>query len=70
MELGGDFELDITQLKDTDDHVFRYLSEYQTMYTDSGRSALRLLQRHLRPPSYRLFSCPLCTYPTQREELR
>lgn len=47
MELGGDFELDITQLKDTDDHVFRYLSEYQTVYTDSGRSALRLLQRDL-----------------------
>ena len=47
MEVGGDFELDVTQLKDVDDHLFNYLESYDTVYTDSGRSALRLLKRTL-----------------------
>ena len=47
MELGGDFELDVTQLRDVDDHLFNYLESYDTVYTDSGRSALRLLKRML-----------------------
>lgn len=43
MELGGDFELDATKLRDVDDHIFDYLGSYDTIYTDSGRSAIRLL---------------------------
>lgn len=47
MELGSEFHLDLSQLKKTEDNVFQYLKEYQAIYTDSGRSALRLLSPYL-----------------------
>ena len=47
MELGSDFELDITSLKETEDTIFRYLDGYHSIYTDSGRSAGRLLNHKL-----------------------
>lgn len=43
MELGSEFDLDLSRLTDTTDTVFEYLKEFHTIYTDSGRSALRLL---------------------------
>lgn len=47
MELGSEFHLDFTQLTDTPDTVFTYLKDFHTVYTDSGRSALRLLSGQL-----------------------
>lgn len=43
MELGSNFELDLSELKYEQDNIFEYLKEYQTIYTDSGRSALKIL---------------------------
>lgn len=47
MELGSEFHLDLSQLTDTSDTIFAYLKEFYTIYTDSGRSALRLLSGRL-----------------------
>lgn len=47
MELGSEFDLDFSQLTKTADTVFAYLKEFCSVYTDSGRSALRLLSEHL-----------------------
>lgn len=43
MELGSEFDLDLSQLADTSDTIFTYLEDFQAIYTDSGRNALRLL---------------------------
>ena len=48
MELGSEYDLDFSRLTDTADTVFTYLKEFHTIYTDSGRSALRLLSGRLR----------------------
>lgn len=47
MELGSNFELDVTKLSQTDDNIFQYLKEYRTIYTDSGRSASAILNHVL-----------------------
>lgn len=47
MELGGDFELDVSQLKKTENHIFNYLESYHTIYVNSGRNAIRLLRAAL-----------------------
>ncbi len=47
MELGSNFELDVTNLHDTKAHIFNYLALYHTFYTDSGRSAFAILNRVL-----------------------
>lgn len=43
MELGSEFELDISNLRNTEDTIFQYLSQYNTIYMDSGRSASAVL---------------------------
>lgn len=43
MELGSEFDLDLSQLTETSDTIFTYLEDFQAIYTDSGRSSLRLL---------------------------
>ena len=43
MELGSDFELDVSELNYCNDHIFSYLEPYHTLYMDSGRSAAKLL---------------------------
>ncbi len=43
IELGSEFYLDLSQLEDTGDTVFSYLKDHAAIYTDSGRSAIRLL---------------------------
>lgn len=48
MELGSEFDLDVTKLGAASDSVFEYLKEFHPIYTDSGRSALRLLSDRLR----------------------
>lgn len=47
MELGSNFELDVTTLLQKDDNIFQYLKEYHTIYTDSGRSASTILNHIL-----------------------
>ncbi len=47
MELGSEFDLDFSQLTETSDNIFSYLKEFHALYTDSGRSALRLLSGRL-----------------------
>ena len=47
MELGSDFELDISNLQQTKDNVIQYLSSYNSVYMDSGRSAAIALNRML-----------------------
>lgn len=48
MELGSNFELDLTQSEYKKDNIFNYLNDYYTVYTDSGRSAIRLLNKVLK----------------------
>lgn len=43
MELGSEFDLDLSRLTDTQDTIFTYLKDFRAIYTDSGRSALRML---------------------------
>lgn len=56
MELGSEFSLGPSE-SFCEDNIFRFLSEFDTLYVDSGRSALKLLRRVLPPgdiliPSY------------------
>lgn len=44
IELGSEFNLSLSKLKITDDNLFHYLNEFEnTMYFDSGRSALKYI---------------------------
>lgn len=57
MELGSNFELDISSLQKQEDNIFHYLAEYHAVYMDSGRSAAAALCTFLKPgtllcPSY------------------
>ena len=57
MELGSEFELDISILQQTEDNLFVYLSSYNSIYVDSGRSAATVLNKVLKQgtillPSY------------------
>lgn len=47
MEIGSNFELDISNLNKKKDTIFNYLKSYQTVYTDSGRDALLILNQFL-----------------------
>lgn len=47
MEIGSNFELNMSNLENTNDTIFNYLKSYQTVYTDSGRSALRIINQFL-----------------------
>ena len=47
MELGSNFEIDFTNLKYTEDNIFRYLENYHSIYMDSGRSASTILNSML-----------------------
>lgn len=65
MEYGSDFSVDLEKLNKTSDTVFRYLSDYDALYFDSGRSATRYLLRtvpHKRValPAYLCESIPSC----------
>lgn len=43
MEIGSEFELNIADLEMVNDTIFKYLEKYHAIYTNSGRSATRLL---------------------------
>ncbi|MCI9174003.1 MAG: DegT/DnrJ/EryC1/StrS aminotransferase family protein [Lachnospiraceae bacterium] len=47
MELGSNFELDISSLHHEENHIFHYLETYHAYYMDSGRSALAVLNQVL-----------------------
>lgn len=47
MELGSNFELDVSTLYETENHIFHYLEAYHTCYMDSGRSASAVLNKVL-----------------------
>ena len=49
MELGSNFDLSFGALSYVEDSIFSYLDEYDAIYTDNGRSALRLLSDSIRP---------------------
>lgn len=44
MELGSEFNLNFQDLEKKEDNIFNYLIDYNCVYTDSGRSALRILR--------------------------
>lgn len=46
MELGSEFSLEVSQ-KQCKDNVFHFLRRFETIYMDSGRSALKLLRQIL-----------------------
>ena len=48
MELGSDFELDTSELSEKEDSIYNYLSSFHAVYTDSGRSALVLLNKKIK----------------------
>ena len=58
-ELGSEFELDPAVLRPVQDSVYSYLSGFQTIYTTSGRAALRLL-RSILPEGKLLMPSYLC----------
>lgn len=49
MELGSDFELNLSELHIKDDSIYHYLQEYHTIFFDSGRSASRVLNSEICP---------------------
>lgn len=59
MELGSNFELDISSLHNVEDNIFEYLKPYFTFYTDSGRSAIRVLKKVIKPGVV-LLPCYIC----------
>ena len=58
MELGSEFSLGAFG-KPCEDNIFHFLREYDTLYVDSGRSALRLL-REILPPGKILLPSYIC----------
>lgn len=58
MELGSEFSLGAFG-KPCEDNVFHFLHEYDTLYVDSGRSALKLL-REILPPGKILLPTYIC----------
>lgn len=49
IELGGFSELSFSELGQKNGNIFEYLSDYNTIYTISGRSSIKLLAKNLRP---------------------
>lgn len=47
MELGSEYNLTLSELNVTENNLFRYLAEYNCIFTDSGRSALKLISAHV-----------------------
>ena len=48
MEIGSEIQLNLSDYTSpVEDNVFSYLSKYNTIYVDSGRSALKLLSNSL-----------------------
>lgn len=48
MELGSEFHIDLTNKTIRNHNFYHLLAEYDTFYTDYGRTAITLLYRHLR----------------------
>lgn len=48
MELGSEFEVDISSLKKIEDSIFEYLKDFNCVYLDSGRSATRFINHNLK----------------------
>ena len=48
MELGSEFELEISSLSQKEDNLLQYLSSYNSIYMDSGRSATAVLNKVLK----------------------
>lgn len=78
MELGSEFSLGVSQIH-CKDNIFHFLHEFDTLYVDSGRSALKLLRKILPSgkillPSYiceSVYSCfpanSVCFYPLTQD---
>lgn len=47
MEVGSEYELNMSGLKKVDDNIFDYLNKYCAIYTNSGRNAAKLLNKIL-----------------------
>lgn len=47
ISIGGDFEFDLNKLSLVNDNIYDYLKEYNTIYLNSGRSAIYLLNNIL-----------------------
>lgn len=57
MELGSEFDLNLSELTVTKNNLFEYLSDYNCIYTDSGRSALKLVSKNLNEVLLPEFTC-------------
>lgn len=60
MELGSEYNLDLSQLEDTQDNLYNYLREKKSIFLDSGRGALYLLLESL-PKGKVLIPNYICT---------
>ncbi len=49
MEIGSEFDLNLDTLQESEDNIFKFLNGYNCVFTDSGRSAIMLLDRMLPP---------------------
>lgn len=43
MEFGSDFDIDLKKIKAKENNIFKYLKNYDSLYFDSGRNAIRFL---------------------------
>lgn len=48
MELGSNFQLNMENLYECEDSIYTYLGNFNALYFDSGRSALRYLMNYLK----------------------
>lgn len=49
MEIGSEFNIDLAELNPTENTIFKYLSDFNTIYLNSGRDAIKLLFSFLKP---------------------
>lgn len=61
MEIGSEYSLELHHLETVRDPIFEYLRDYKCVYTDSGRSALRILINHLSLSGKVLLPAYLCS---------
>lgn len=57
MEIGSEYNISFSKLKVQNDNLFGYLSDYNTIYTSSGRGAIRIIAKKFRSVLLPEFIC-------------
>ena len=70
MELGSEFDLKLSDLTIKENNLFNYLADYNCIYTDSGRSALKILTKDLNEVLLPEFTCESVSDCFNKEKLK